>query len=238
MGEKREQARALNGEAIVLARAFALDLAEPLAREALRVASVHSIKREEARAYRTLARLALARGAYDEAEQLAQYAHSLFERLGSRREAIQVTLDVVKACSERGQHVVADQLIAEVEKDALAHGEGRSEATFHLARAESRLKKGDVPQDELEALEPELELALAIALRSRSRELVWRLHGARGAVLASLQLPDEALRAYTSAMDTLKALHAELPPGLRKTYLQDPDRQALQQAWKSARAAP
>jgi predicted ATPase/Tfp pilus assembly protein PilF len=235
VGEKREQARALNGEAIVLARAFALELAEPLAREALRVASVHSIKREEARAYRTLARLALARGSHDEAEQLAQYAHVLYESLGSRREAIQVTLDVVKACSERGQHVSSERLLAEVEKDALAHGEGRSEATFHLARAEARLKKGEVKKDELEALEHDIEHALAIATRSRSRELLWRLHAARGAALTSLERRDEALAAFTSAMTTLKALHAELPPELRESYLQDPDRTALKLAWKSAR---
>jgi predicted ATPase len=236
MGEAREQARALNGEAIILARAGAIAPGEAQAQEALRLASLHSIKREEARAYRTLSRLALARGALDEAEQLAQCAHVLYDRLGSRREAIQVTFDVVKACSQREDHAIAERLLAEVEKDALSLGLDRIAATFHLARAETRLKKGSVSQDELLALEAELAQAVKTAERSRGRELLWRLEGARGAVLALLGHRADALAAYTRAMETLKALHAELPEELKRGYLEDPDRRALRAAFQAVRA--
>lgn len=233
VGAAREQARALNGEAIVLARAGAVARAEPLAHEALRVASLHSMKREEARAYRTLSRLALARGSHDEAEQLAHGALALYTSLGSRREAIQVTLDVVKACSERGDHAITERLLAEVEKDALAQGEGRLEATYFLARAESRLRKGKVTRDELDVLEHDLDHAAAMAERSRARELLWRLDGARGSVLSLLAKTPEALAAYARAMETLRALHQELPPDLRASYLEDPDRKALKEAFRA-----
>ncbi|HZU97764.1 MAG TPA: tetratricopeptide repeat protein [Planctomycetota bacterium] len=235
VGEAREQARALNGEAIVLARAGAVALAEPHAQEALRLASVRSLKREEARAFRTLARLALARGSHDEAEQLAQCALVLYDRLGSRRDAVNVTLDVVKACSERGDHAITERLLTEVEKDARSLGFDRIEGTFLLARSEARLRKGGLGADDLAAMVEELDEAAGMAERSRGRELGWRIEGCRGAVFKLQGKHAEAMAAYVRAMETIRGLHQELPPDLRGSYLEDPDRKRLREEFRALR---
>ena len=197
--------------------------------------AIESLKREEARAFRTLARLALARGSHDEAEQLAQCALVLYDRLGSRRDAVNVTLDVVKACSERGDHAITERLLAEVEKDARSLGFDRIEGTFLLARSEARLRKGGLGADDLAAMVEELDEAAGMAERSRGRELGWRIEGCRGAVFKLQGKHAEAMAAYVRAMETIRGLHQELPPDLRGSYLEDPDRKRLREEFRALR---
>jgi predicted ATPase/serine/threonine protein kinase/Tfp pilus assembly protein PilF len=236
VGEAREAARALNGEAIVLARAGAVKMAAGLAQEALRLASLHSIRREEARAFRTLARVALANGSPDEAEQYAHCAHVLYERLGSRREAILITLDVAKACTDRGDHAITERLLDEVEKESRALGFDRLEATFVLARAESRLAKGGLSTMALIDIVQELERASGMAERARARELLWRVDGARGAALVAAGSLEDAVPIYVRAMETIKKLHAELPGELQASYLKDPERKRVSEQFRALRA--
>lgn len=234
VGEAREGARACNGEAAVLARSGAWKLAEPLAEEALRLATLHSIPREEARAYRTLARVALAKGNADQCEWLAQLALERYDKLGSRREAVFVTLDVARACTVRGDHASVDRLLAGVEEDVKAMGLDRLECAFVLACAEAALAKG-LSESGLRELAASLGPAARKAEQSRARELLWRLDGARGQALAAAGDLEAAVEAYVKAMETLRALHGELPQELRAAFVEEPDRKALRVQFQRVR---
>lgn len=220
-------AGAQNAEAHALVQLGALERAEELAGEALRLASLQGdVPRERAAALEALGLVQVARGEVhvDRGEQLLHEAQTLFRAQADSAGVTRTTVTVVELLLSRGDHALACA--------ALATLDGAPTPADELPRvllARVRAALAVEAERPARALLADLERAANAAHERGDRERLWQIHAARGRVLERLGEPGPALAAMVEAMTGLRDLLEKVPPDLRQSYVRAPERAACRE---------
>jgi serine/threonine protein kinase/tetratricopeptide (TPR) repeat protein len=219
-------AGAQNAEAHALVQLGALERAEELAGEALRLASLQGdVPRERAAALEALGLVQVARGEVDRGEQLLHEAQTLFRAQADAAGVTRTTIRVVELLLSRGDHALAHAALATLDGAPTPQDEL---PRVLLARVRAALAATDTaPLGR--ALLADLERAAATAQKRGDRERLWQIHAARGRVLERLGEPAAALTAMVEAMTGLRDLLEKVPPDLRQSYVRAPERAACRE---------